>query len=231
MGNKENQKLGYKSLVECVTDYLKKELFSGEINPGDEINLTELGNILGISRTPIREALIQLMKDGFIEGFSRKGFKIKRLERQEIKDIYAVGGLLESEIMKTACDKMTDSDFEAVEKILRSAETAFASKDPDAYFDLNTKFNCFLRSFCGNQVLAEFLNNIHERLYFSRRRIDLPDWEQMLLADHREMVRLMRAKDKLHLDELLRERHWNFSRNLPFILSLYHLAESKEVIK
>ena len=96
-------------------DYLKEKLFSGDLKPGDEINLTELGTILGISRTPIREALIQLMKDGFIEGFSRKGFKIKRLVRQEIEDLYAVGGILESEILKAACEKMTASDFEAAE--------------------------------------------------------------------------------------------------------------------
>jgi DNA-binding GntR family transcriptional regulator len=224
----EKQKLGYKSLVECVMDYLKEKLFAGELKPGEEINLTELSKILGISRTPIREALIQLMKDGFIDGYSRKGFKIKRLEKKEIQDLYAVGGMLESEILKAACDGMSPSDFEAVEAILRTAETAFEANDADMYFDLNTKFNSYLRRFCGNRVLLEFLDRIHDRLYFARRRIDQPGWERMLLADHQEMLHLIKAKDKVGLEQLLRGRHWDFSRNLPFVRHLYHLSESHE---
>ena len=110
-----NAILGYKSLTECVMDYLKKSLNDRSLKPGDEINLSDLSKIVGVSRTPIREALIQLVKDGFIEIVSRRKFIIKRLTLKEIKDIYEMIGLLEAEASQTACDKMTDKDIQELE--------------------------------------------------------------------------------------------------------------------
>ena len=66
-----NKDLGYKTLTECVMDYLKNQLNTGDLKPGDEINITSLSGTLGVSRTPIREALIQLVKEGFIETDTR----------------------------------------------------------------------------------------------------------------------------------------------------------------
>ena len=225
--NEKNQKLGYKSLTECVMDYLKGQLMYGEIMPGEEINFRALCETLGVSRTPVREALIQLMKDGFIEIASRKGFRIKRITLKEIEDLYGIGGLLESEIVKSACEKMTDEDIKKLEHLYSNSERALHDNNSLAYSERNFEFNKFLWSFCSNHIAIEFLNKVRERLYFVKKRIDDPDWERMLLYDHREMIRLIKEKNKKALGELLKNQHWSFSRFYPFILHFYKLTAEK----
>ncbi len=222
-----NQKLGYKSLTECVMDYLKNQLIGGELKPGDEINFKVLCETIGVSRTPIREALIQLMKDGFIEVASRKGFRIKKLTKKEIEDLYDTGGLLEAEIMKSACDKMTEDDIKKLEDICGKIEIALGENNSQAYFEKNNEFNSFLRSFCGNQVILEFSSKVKERLYFSKKRLDFPDWERLLLSDHFKVIQYLKKRDKVALEHLLKNQHWSFSRHYPHILKFYRLSEGE----
>jgi DNA-binding GntR family transcriptional regulator len=226
MVNNQNRELGYKSLTECVIDYLKQKLLDGELHPGEEINMISLCDTLGVSRTPVREALVQLIKDGFIEEATRKGFKIKKLGRSEIADIYWIGGLLESEVVKIACERMSDAEIERLEAMLGESEAELVRGDHAAYAAKNTKFNEFMRSFCPNALLTDLVENIRERLYFAHNRSDAPDWNRLMVADHRQIISLLKDRDKPGLERLIREVHWNFDRHLPFILRFYSLAET-----
>ena len=226
--NTKNKQLGYKSLAKCVMDYLKQQLVDGEISPGEEINLSKLGEILGVSRTPIREALIQLLKDGFIEDTTRKGFRIKKLIRKDIDDLYEIGGLLESELVNAASEKMTDADIAKLEKYQEKIESEFAHDNYGDYLELNKAFNDFLWSFCPNQLLSDYLNKIQERLYFAHKRSGYPEWNLMLVSDHREMIGYLKNRDKTSLTHLLREQHWNPDRYIHFIRRMYKLTDPDE---
>jgi DNA-binding GntR family transcriptional regulator len=226
MGKNRSNELGYKSLTECVIEYLKQKLLAGELHPGEEINLTSLCETLGVSRTPVREALVQLIKDGFIEEATRKGFKIKRLGRSEIEDIYMIGGLLESEVVKIACDRISDADIGRLEAILDESEAELDRGDHAAYAVKNRAFNELVRSFCPSALLTGLVENIRERLYFAHNRSDAPDWNRLMVADHRVIVSLLKDRDKPGLERLIREIHWNFDRHLPFILRFYGLEEN-----
>jgi DNA-binding GntR family transcriptional regulator len=225
MGKNQSRELGYKSLTECVIDYLKQKLHDGELHPGEEIKLSSLCETLDVSRTPVREALVQLIKDGFIEEVTRKGFKIKKLGRSEIEDIYRIGGLLECEVVMIACDRMSDSDVERLEAMLNESEAELGRGDHAAYAAKNSKFNEFIRSFCPNALLTDLVENIRERLYFAHNRSDVPEWNRLMVADHRQIISLLKDRDKPGLERLIREVHWNFDRHLPFILRFYSLAE------
>jgi DNA-binding GntR family transcriptional regulator len=219
----QNRTLGYKSLTECVIDYLKQQLIKGDLHPGDEINLTALCQTLGVSRTPVREALVQLIKDGFIEEATRKGFRIKKLEFPEIREIYLIGGLLESEVVQIACDRMADGDIARLEALLDESEAALARGDFAVYSAKNLQFNELIRSFCSNALLIHLVENIRERLYFAHNRSDSPEWNSLMASDHREILALLRARDKSGLDRLIRGIHWDFDRHMPFIEQFYGL--------
>jgi DNA-binding GntR family transcriptional regulator len=225
MVTSQNKALGYKSLTECVIDYLKQQLIDGALAPGEEINLTSLCETLGVSRTPVREALVQLLKEGFIEEATRKGFKIKKLGLSEIKDIYLIGGLLESEVLQIACDRISDEKIGRLEILLDESEAALARGEFAAYAAKNGEFNELLRSFCSNALLISLVENIRERLYFAHNRSDSPEWNSLMAADHRRIISLLKDRDKPGLERLVREVHWNFDRHLPFILRFYDLTE------
>lgn len=228
MVQSQNKPLGYKSLTECVVAYLKQQLIDGDLKAGDEINLTSLCETLGVSRTPVREALVQLIKDGFIEEATRKGFRIKKLNLLEIRDIYLIGGLLESEVVKIACERMSDEDISRCEALLDASEAALSNGDNATYAANNSQFNELLRSFCPNALLIGLVENIRERLYFAHSRADSPEWNRQMAADHRQIVTLLTSRDRRGLERLLREVHWNFDRHLPFIRRFYHLDESAD---
>jgi len=228
MSNNQNQALGYRSLTECVINYLKQRLSDGELHPGEEINLPSLCTTLDVSRTPVREALVQLVKDGFIEEATRKGFKIKKLDLAEIKDIYLIGGLLESAVVSIACDRMSEADIGRLEVMLDDSETDLGRGDYSGYAAKNSCFNEFMQSFCPNIVLINLVKNIRERLYFAHNRTDSPDWNRLMIADHRLIISLLRARDKAGLERLIRQVHWNFDRSLPFILLFYDLVENAD---
>jgi DNA-binding GntR family transcriptional regulator len=232
----KDREFRFKSLTECVKDYLKARLVDGELKPGEEINLPDLCETLGVSRTPVREALIQLVMYGFIEEPTRKKFRVKRMSPNEIKDFYEIGGILESEIIISACDSITDADIRKLEEILKQIDQALDDNDPETYLEKNDVFNSLLWDFCGNKVLKDSLTSVRERLYFAKKRLDFPKWNKMLVADHREMIGYLREKNRPGLRTLLREQHWNFSRAYPFLCKLYNFSDpddsrNKPVVK
>ncbi len=226
--NTKSEELGYKSLTQCVMDFLKDKLSKGELQPGEEINLTAVSETLGVSRSPVREALIQLVKEGFVDAAERRRFRIRKLTPAEVKDLYEIGGILEGEIVRDTCGVISDAELENLEGYLKGIQAALEANDPKAFLEGNGEFNKQLWRFCGNRILVEFFGTVRERLYFSAKRADTDEWNRMLFEDHREIVRLLRARDPQAIERLVREKHWSYSRNLPFITRFYRFAPEKE---
>jgi len=225
---KQDQELGYRSLTECVMDYLKAQLNSGELIPGDEIDLKALSDTLEISRTPIREALIQLVKDGFVELFSRKQFRIRKLSLDEIKDIYQVIGTLEAEAASVACAKISNDEIKKLGELHKRMADFLKTDDFKNYLDLNAKSHSIITQHCENPILLEIITKLKERLYdFPRILLNIPAWEKKLMDDHYKMIRYLKEKNKRALIKLIKHEHWNFSKNYPFILKYYKIFNFK----
>jgi DNA-binding GntR family transcriptional regulator len=108
--------------------------------------------------------------------------------------------------------------------VLDESEAALARGEFVAYAAKNGQFNELLRSFCPNALLIHLVENIRERLYFAHNRSDSPDWNSLMAADHRQILSLLKARDRSGLERLIRDVHWNFDRHLPFIVQFYSLT-------
>ena len=218
--------LGYKTLSECVMDYLKNQLNGGVIRPGDEVNLNALSEILGVSRTPIREALIQLSKEGFIENVTGRAFKIKRLSLKDIEDIYQVVSTLEAEASKMAAEKITAEDIACLEELYNGMEKSLEIDDFKTYLDLNFQTHSKIAGYCDNPLLLGMVRQLKERLYgFPKILINIPEWEKMMMEDHLKMIEFLKIRDKESLSNLIRNVHWSFSRNYPFLVKYYSIKK------
>ena len=91
--------LNTKSLREQVYEYLRDEIQNGNLLPGATINPNEISKQLGISKTPLRDAIIQLEIEGFVTILPRRGVTVKKLTLQEIKDSYEIVGALEASVI------------------------------------------------------------------------------------------------------------------------------------
>jgi DNA-binding GntR family transcriptional regulator len=231
-GTNLTQLLGYQSLPECVVKYLKNMLAIGDLKPGTEINLSMLSTTLGISRTPIREALIQLVKDGLVDIVSRRKFVIKKLTLENLKHLYFMIGLLESEAAVLSCGQITQEDIAKLEDLYCGMEKALKGNEFLAYLDMNTASHDIIIKYCQNAILLDMLKNIRERLSiilydFHKIIENTPELEVMLMADHIRMIQAIKAYDKEVLGKIIKNEHWDFDRNYPYLLEYYEICNIK----
>jgi DNA-binding GntR family transcriptional regulator len=137
--------LNTKSLREQVYEYLRDEISNRKLLPGATININEISQQLGISKTPLRDAIIQLEIEGFVTILPRRGVTVKKLTLQEIKDSYEIVGALEGSIILNDFDKIDGSHISRMEKLNARQIVALNRKDYDNYYKLNLDFhNVFL---------------------------------------------------------------------------------------
>lgn len=218
----------YRSLKDCVMDYLRQEMELGNLKPGERINEKELCQKLGVSRTPIREALIQLEREGFIEISPRKSIRVKKLTLKEIEDIYQVIGALESEAAEIACDRLTSEDLAKMEKDYEQMVQALAEDDFKKYMDINLELHNIHLKLCGNEILVNIVNQLKKRLYdFPRIMLKIPEWEEKCIEEHRLLIQYFKEKNKAAIKDLIKNKHWGFENNRQFILVYYNLLNSE----
>lgn len=226
--DRKRSPIQYKSLSECVMDYLREEMEKGNLMPGARINEKQLCQLLGVSRTPIREAIIQLQKEGFVEILPRKSIRIKKLTLKEIEDIYNVIGILESEAAEIACEKITQEDIKKMEEMYQKMEKALKKNNFKSYMEHNRELHNIHIELSGNKILQEIITKLRSRLYdFPRMMLALPEWEEKCMKEHKELIELFKRKDKKAIRKLIRDKHWGFRDNYKFILKYYDLVNSK----
>lgn len=201
------------SLKDYVYDYIAEEISKGNLKPEEKINEKVICGKLDISRTPVREALIQLSTEGILENIPRKGFVTKRLDLKEAKEIYVILGTLDGLAAALACPNLTNKHIEDMEFYAKSIDIAIESENYKMYYKQQLLFHNLYTNMCGNESLIANINNF-KRKFFNRTyaTTGLEDTKQVLFAtneEHKEMVRLFKLKDEKALEEYTKNVHWN----------------------
>ena len=132
-GNTINM-LNTKSLRQQVYEYLRDEIQNRSLLPGATINPNEISKQLGISKTPLRDAIIQLEIEGFVTILPRRGVTVKKLTLQEIKASYQIVGALEGSVILNEFDKITASHISQMERLNAEQKRALECEDYDKYY-------------------------------------------------------------------------------------------------
>ncbi len=211
-----------KSLGEQVYDYLFEQLKQKALAPGTYLDLDQIAARLGISRTPLRDALLSLELEGYVEIVPRRGVLVKHLELEEVRDLYQVIGALEATAMLAAAPGLGPEDH----RRLREMTDEYQSRLDEANFDrcllINYQFHDFFLERCGNDLLARAVHGYKRRLYDWPRQAELlAEWEQRNADEHRRMVELLGAGDARGAAELLQYVHWSFQGQESYVRSFY----------
>ncbi len=211
-----------KSLREQVYEYLKEKINAGEIRKGDLLDLEALSSELGISKTPLRDALLKLESDGFVEIMPRKGVKVKALDLKDIKNLYQIIGALECAIISETANKLTTKEINKMIKLNEKMEKALDGKNFDKYYELNLKFHNTYLLLSDNWEALRIISISKQRLYdFPRRKEYLPEWEYNSIKEHAELVELLKKKDYQAAGLFIKDVHWSFEVQKRFILRYY----------
>ena len=211
-----------KSLREQVYDHLRRLMSRGEIQPGAFINQEELATRLGVSRTPLRDALLQLEAEGFVAILPRRGVRVEALTVEDVRHMYEVVGALEGAAVLSAFPSLGRGELATLRRLNRDMKKALLANDFDRYYDSNLAFHDVFLDRCGNEQLVRIVRRLKQRLYdWPRRRGFVKEWELASLEEHAAFARLVAEGDATGAADYLRDVHWSFPVQEPFIRRYY----------
>ncbi len=216
-----------KSLKEQVYDYLRQQFQKHRLQPGDAIHMDATARKLGISKTPLRDALIQLEMEGFVTISPRRGIFVNSLPLDEIREFYQVIGALESSALNAAFPGLGPDGVKKMDLLNRQMHKAIDSGDFDLFYERNLLFHDVFICLCGNSNLKRIVDNLKKRLYdFPQKRQWVKEWEESSIREHQEIVDFLAAGDPQSAALFLRDVHWSFSVQEKFIRKYYGANKS-----
>jgi len=214
--------LNLTSLKDQVYEYIRLQMKTGHLKPGDSIDMNAFSQKLGVSKTPLRDALIRLEMEGFVRILARRGVVVNELTIQDIKNYYQILGALESTAVIAAAPHLTASEVNRMEKLNEGMRQALERDDFNAYYEKNLRFHDIFLTLSGNSQLRDTADVLKKRLYdFPRRAGYVREWEEHSIQEHRELIALIAEQKFLEAANFIRDVHWSFSVQRKFVTKYY----------
>lgn len=156
-------------ISDVLRERIEEQIATGELPPGSTLDEAALVEAHGVSRTPVREALIQLAAEGLIEMRPRHGAVVTSIGPGRLIEMFEVMAELESMCGRLAARRMSVGEHKLLAKAHEDCEKARAAQDPDAYFYANEQFHAAIYAGSHNQFLSEQAQQLHRRLRPYRR--------------------------------------------------------------
>ena len=205
----------YRSLKDHVYNHIVDLIDGGTLADDHKISEQQICDALGVSRTPVREALIQLAADGYLENVPRKGFYVKRVTEDSAREIVEISAAL------LAVGDMTDDDIAQLQFLHGSMQLAIEKGLYKKYDDLQHDFHdCYVCK-CGNSRLVGLIHQMNR--YFMKREYanvgadELDGLLRKANEEHAEIVRLFELRDGEELQRFIRDVHWSID-NAKFLV-------------
>jgi DNA-binding GntR family transcriptional regulator len=214
--------LNIKSLKEQVYEYLRERMRTGELMPGAVIDMEETSRTLGVSKTPLRDALLQLEMEEFVTILPRRKIVVNTLTLQGVRNSYEIIGALESTALLAAFDRFREADLKRMERANEGMKKAIEADDFDLYYDRNLEFHDTFLGLCGNTALARIVNRLKRRLYdFPRPKGFVKEWEEASIGEHRRLLDLIKHGKKDEAAAWVRDVHWSFKVQEKYVAKYY----------
>lgn len=221
-------RLNVLSLREQVYEYLRQEMTSGSLIPGSAINLNKIAAQLGISKTPLRDALIHLEIEGFVTILPRRGVMVNGLDLKAVKDAYHAIGIIEGAIVEDCFDRITPGHIARLEELNEKLRQDILRDDFSDLFQTNLAFHNVVNDLSDNPLLKKFISPIKHRLYDFQGQSYLPEWELRNSDEHDRYIAHLRQGNPKAAAGVLRDTHWSFEVQKSFIKRFYQMTDTPE---
>lgn len=203
----------YLSLKDHVYNYIVEQINTGKLIAGKKVNEAAISDSLNVSRTPVREALIQLSSEGLLENVPRKGFIIKSLTKEEAKETYFIIGAMDGLAASLAAPFLTEKHMKEMDFYIQSIDLAINTDNFSMYHKMQEAFHGVYLSVCPNKSLVNLLLQLQKKFLKNFANADdLEITKQRLLQtnnEHRKMIELFESGNTAELERFLKEVHWN----------------------
>ena len=178
----------YLPLRDVVFNTLRQGILKGDLKPGERLMEIHLAGKLGVSRTPIREAIRMLELEGLVTMVPRKGAEVARISKQDLRDVLEVRRSLDSLAVSLACERITEEEKDDLKKAEDDFEKAIDTSDATTIAEADVKFHDVILKASKNGRLMQMVNNLAERVY--RYRLEY-------IKDKRNHARLIEEHRKI----------------------------------
>ncbi|WP_436638102.1 GntR family transcriptional regulator [Microbaculum sp. FT89] len=188
-----------------LRDTLEQDIATGALAPGTRLDETALAERFGVSRTPIREALLELAGSGLVEHRPRRGAVVARIGAGRLFEMFEVMAELEGMCGRLAARRITDRQRADLADAGKACAEAASGGDTDAYYYENEQFHYAIYAACGNGFLAEEARRLHRRLKpYRRLQLRVHDRMKTSLAEHEAIVEAILSGDPDRAEALLK---------------------------
>ncbi|MCK4259353.1 MAG: GntR family transcriptional regulator [Halanaerobiales bacterium] len=202
MENILNEKKDSRSLTSIIFDKIRDDILIGKYKNGQKIVETKLAAELGVSRTPVREALKQLDLDGLVDNIPNRGVVVKGISHQDIDDIYTIRVVMEGIAVKWAVERMEEKEIEFLKEILDLMEFYTFKKDIEKVVELNTKFHEAIYSATKSRYIEHVLKDFQYFMKKTRyKSLSVPGRMEEALEEHRKILQAFINRD---IDEAIK---------------------------
>ena len=187
----------YLPLRDVVFKTLRQAILKGELEPGERLMEIQLAERLGVSRTPIREAIRKLELEGLVLMIPRKGAEVAKISESNLRDVLEVRRSLEELAIDLACQRITAEELESLNKAEVDFKAAIGNGDAMQIAQTDEQFHEIIYNSTKNQKLVQILNNLREQMY--RYRVEyLKDVEsrKTLVEEHYAVYRALKARNQ-----------------------------------
>ncbi len=217
-------------LTDWAYQRIKGAILSLTLAPGAQLNINSLIEELNISRTPIREALLRLEKDGLVRVMPRAGFYVTEITRRDLEELYEIRELLESRAIEEAIINLSASDLEQIDGIVQGSRHSVREKDVDKFLRLEIEFHTFFIDHSRNRRLISIMESLHD-LALRWRTLSVRSIENLNLSleEHRRIAEAVKARDCKNAGKLMSEHIRNSqARILRQVESYQELKDDKK---
>jgi DNA-binding GntR family transcriptional regulator len=198
-------KIENKILTDLVYDKIKKMIDDGVLQPGTKVNKIELSETLGVSQTPINDALSRLAGEKFIDQKSRQGYFVRSFSNAELCALYEVRGGLEGIAVRLCAENASDRELQEIASCFDGFALPFDEKTYNDYIHADKVFHENIVSYSGNIVLVELARTSGYLIKSNQKGLVRPPEET--LPEHHDIIRALLARNAAKAHELIIAHH------------------------
>jgi DNA-binding GntR family transcriptional regulator len=201
LGNIKRESLGTQ-----VFEKVKGMILRGEIPPGIRIIENELADSMGISRTPVREAVHRLAAEGFVNTLPKGGYAVRGLTVSGVEETFNIRSTLESFAAFLAAKRFTDEELVPLEEKIDEFQRCLDGNDLSKLTHINTEFHDLLYALSRSPRLIKIIDDLRDDIFLLRKvMLNSADMARLSNKDHREMIKAMKKRDSGKVEELVKK--------------------------
>ena len=204
-----------------VYEHITREMDKGNYSPGSYIRLNELAREMGISKTPLREAMIRLETEGVVTIYPRYGVVVNKFRLEDCRYLFGIIGSLESDMVAGTFALFSSEVLSQMDDLCSTMRSALEADDLSIYDDAHWEYHQTFSQLADNIFVDRILTPIKHRLWDYPRRGFSKTWLSMACDEHEGIVKAIKSGNLEEAVFLLKERHWSYEYNESYIRKVF----------